>query len=111
MAEELVAVLHTETPNVVLTKRQRFQVQYKKVIRRYRPGYYSGDVKLILSGELAETSVVKEWQKVVGGKVDVVVFPGKHMVVYWQHAVEAATHFRRLYKEACAAHMQTARPD
>jgi hypothetical protein len=111
MAAEIEAVFHAETQDRVLTKRERFQVQYKRTIRRYRPGHYSGDLKLLLSSEYGETSTAKEWQRVVDGKVDVVIFPGKHHVVNWKFGAEAATHFRQFYKEACAAHVQIARTD
>src|SRR5262249_11782400 len=78
LAEEIEATFHANTPTIVLTKRQRFQFQYRRTLRQYRPGYYSGDLKLILSDEFAEKKVVKEWQAVVGGTVEAEFIPGQH---------------------------------
>jgi len=100
LAEEIEATFHAQTPTIVLTKRQRFQFQYRRTLRQYRPGYYSGDLKLILSDEFAEKKVVKEWQAVVGGTVEAEFIPGQHKQILSTCAFKTAQLVNTFYRQA-----------
>jgi thioesterase domain-containing protein len=100
VAEEIEATFHDQTHSYVPTKRQRFQFQYRRTIRRYRPGYYSGDLTLVLSNEFAEKPVVKEWKRVVGGSVEVEYIPGNHANMVKTCAFKVAALIKHFYRQA-----------
>ncbi|HEY9868281.1 MAG TPA: AMP-binding protein [Candidatus Obscuribacterales bacterium] len=102
LGAEIESAFHDRTGKIVMTPRQRFQVQYRRTIRKYRPGFYSGSIKLLLSHDFAQQPIVREWQRVAGG-VEVDYVPGYHGDIVTVYAELTASLIKRFYTEALAA--------
>lgn len=102
LAAKIESTFHDRTRKIVMTPRQRFQMQYRRTIRKYRPGCYSGSIKLLLSQGFAPKPIVKEWQRVAGGGVEVEYVPGFHGDIVTIQAERTAVLIKRFYTEALA---------
>ncbi len=102
--DEIGATFYAKTNWIVFTRKERFQLQYRDAIYRYRPGHYSGNLRLLLSADYGKMPIVREWQKFVGGEVKVEYLPcmhGEHLQAY---AAQSALFTKQAYKHALAEH-------
>ncbi len=102
--DEIEATFYAKTDWILFTRQERFQLQYRKAIRRYRPGRYSGNIKLLLTSDYGKRTILKDWQRVAGGGVQVeylACIHGEHLKAY---ADQSAMFTKRAYKQALAEH-------
>ncbi len=98
--DEIEATIHAKTEWIVFTRKERFQLQYRKAIRRYRPRHYSGNVKLLLTADYGKRPILKDWQRVAGGDVQVEYLACNHGEHLKEYADQCAMFTRRSYQQA-----------
>lgn len=104
IADEVDATFYIRSEGFFITPQERFHLQYRKAISRYRPGEFSGDAKLLLSSQYAKRPFVKNWQRVMRGRFDVEYSPSTHAEVLTDFAEPSAMFVKRFYREALAKH-------
>jgi len=109
IAEEVDATFYIRSEGFFITPQERFHLQYRKAISRYRPGVFSGDAKLLLSTQYAKRPFVENWQQVIRGRLDVEYSPSTHAEILTDFAKPSAMFVKRFYREAVAKHPEVAK--
>ncbi len=91
---------HPDSPEARQWYKNRVELSYHRVLQRYRPGKYAGNVMFLVSNNTDLEKMETDWRSFISGNIEIIVTTGTHTEYIRDHSQTTGRILRDCFEQA-----------